>query len=104
MNSETVPCQICTLPAKTGTDWAIRAFSCPRCGEYEYDSTTGWLEIRTPEHMVRLSGWIREQNATGMTPRITPEISQRVLSMPLPRYRERALRALAVIARRFGDL
>jgi hypothetical protein len=32
--------------------------------------------------MVRLSGWVREQNAAGVVPvRITPEISRRVVQM-----------------------
>src|SRR5262249_53331517 len=49
--------------------------------------------------MVRLSGWVREQNAAGVTPRITPDLSRRVSRMRLPRLRERASRVLAIIAR-----
>jgi hypothetical protein len=104
MNSETVPCPICNSPAQPGTDWAIKSFSCPRCGNYEYDATIGWLDIKTPEHMVRLSGWVRDQNAAGVIPRITPENSKRVSAMSVPRYRERAARALGIIARKFGSL
>src|SRR5438552_6086965 len=104
MNTATVPCPICSSPATSGTDWAIKSFRCPRCGDYDYDSTIGWSEVKTPEHMTRLSGWVRDQNAVGVTPRLTPELSRRVMAMPWPRYRERTARALAVIARKFPSL
>jgi hypothetical protein len=54
--------------------------------------------------MVRLSGWTREQNAAGITPNITPDVSRRVAAMPLPPLRERANKALKIIAREYGDL
>jgi hypothetical protein len=50
--------------------------------------------------MVRLSGWVREQNAAVNVPIITSDVLKRVVSMPLPRYRERALKALKVIAKK----
>jgi hypothetical protein len=55
--------------------------------------------------IVRLSGWVREQNAAGILPvRITPEASRRVAQMRMPGLRERANRALRVIARKYPDL
>jgi hypothetical protein len=54
--------------------------------------------------MVRLSGWVREQNAAGVVPvRITPEISRRVAQMRVPGLRERTSRALMKLARDKSD-
>jgi hypothetical protein len=54
--------------------------------------------------MVRLSGWVREQNAAGVVPvRITPEISRRVVQMRVPGLRERTSRALMKLARDKSD-
>jgi hypothetical protein len=51
--------------------------------------------------MVRLSGWVREQNAAGVVPRINPETSRRVAQMRIPGWRERASRRLALIVKEF---
>jgi hypothetical protein len=65
----------------------------------------GWLEVETSDHQVRLSGWIREQNAaTGKPPLISPDTSRRVASMSIPGLQERANRALLVIARKWPEL
>jgi hypothetical protein len=65
----------------------------PGHGEYHYDRSLGWRPINSPDEMVRLSGWVREQNAAGEVPaRISPETSRRVAQMRLPTLRERALR------------
>jgi hypothetical protein len=54
---------------------------------------------------VRLAGWIREQNATSPNPPfISQETSRRIARMPMPRLRERANRALAVIATKYPSL
>lgn len=72
---------------------------CPRCGEFCYDNLS-WRKIASPDEMVRLSGWVREQNAAGVIPvRITKEISARVSRMPLPGLRDRANRVLSVVAK-----
>lgn len=93
------PCEICGLDTEYGTDWAVRARSCPRCGTFEYHSPVGWLEVKTPDHLVRLSGWVREQNDMGVQyPNITPDISRQVARMQLPGLRERANRALVFLA------
>jgi hypothetical protein len=97
-------CLICGADARQGPDWALQDFECLRCGTYKFDSTVGWLEINSPEHMVRLSGWVREQNAAGVVPNITPDTSRRVAATPRPRYRERAHKVLKIIAEQFGDL
>jgi hypothetical protein len=54
--------------------------------------------------MVRLSGWVREQNAAGSTPTLRPDLAARVRVMPLPKLRERADKALAIVGREFPSL
>jgi hypothetical protein len=79
-------------------------FSCPRCGRFAAASSN-WEKVETPAHQVRLAGWIREQNATSPNPPfISQETSRRIARMPMPRLRERANRALAVIATKYPSL
>src|SRR5712692_3453663 len=94
-------CLICGMDARRDTDWAVTGFDCVRCGAYKVDSTAGWLEAKSPQHIVLLSGWTREQNAAGSAPIITPDVSRRVGAMTLPGYRDRAAKVLKVIAKRF---
>jgi hypothetical protein len=94
-------CAICRTAA--GIRGSRRIFSCPRCGNYELAPGVGWVDEipdlkEIPDHQVRLSGWVRDQNAVGVVPRITPEILRRVIRMRLPGLRQRANRALGVIA------
>jgi hypothetical protein len=98
------PCEICGNQAEYGLDWAFPARRCPRCGDFDYDASIGWRKVTSPDEMVRLSGWAREQNAVGVVPRITPEISRRVARMRMPRLRERANHVLGVIARNWPRL
>jgi hypothetical protein len=54
--------------------------------------------------MVRLSGWVREQNSAGIEhPRITRDTVARITRIPRPGFRERALRVLAVIYARSSE-
>jgi hypothetical protein len=99
-------CDICDNKAEYSTtrdssqSWSRVIRRCPRCGEFEYNRDEGLPKVRSPDDMVRLSGWVREQNATGVAPvRITPETWHRVARMRLPGLRERASRALAYLAR-----
>lgn len=97
-------CEICSNQAEYSFSDRFLLWRCPRCGEFEYDRSVGLRKITSPDEMVRLSGWVREQNAAGVVPRITPEISRRVAQMRMPGLRERANRALGVIARKYPDL
>jgi len=57
------------------------------------------------DEMVRLSGWVREQNAAGIVPvPMTRERWHQVIQRRLPGLRERANRALGVIARKFPNV
>ena len=100
-------CQICGTKANSAKgdehgDW----FDCARCGTYRTTLGGGILwKAESPEHMARLSGWVREQNESGVKwPIVTREIVQRTLAMPMPRLRARAERLLRIFQRKFGQL
>jgi hypothetical protein len=103
-------CDICDNQAEYSTtrdssqSWSRVIRRCPRCGEFEYDVSVV-PKMRSPDEMVRLSGWVREQNAAGLVPvRITLERAARVVHMRLPGLRERANRALGMIAKKHPNL
>jgi hypothetical protein len=94
-------CPVCDTSAEheQGTNFAdVR---CGRCGRFLVSMLDGMPRLSSPEHRVKLSGWVREQNAAGIVPIITASIAQRVEAMPLPRYLERAHKALTVIMRKY---
>jgi hypothetical protein len=98
--AEHAPCAICGNQAEHIPDQWFPGWRCPRCGEFDYDRSVGWRKIASPDEMVRLSGWVREQNAAGLIPvRIKPETSRRVAQMRMPGLRDRAARVLAALAR-----
>jgi hypothetical protein len=106
------PCEICGNDAEYGLDWANPYRQCPRCGTFGYplkvvtDGNTGmWPRVDSPDQVARMSGWVRDQNDAGVEyPLMTPDISRRVAQMRLPSLRERAARALLVIARKHPDV
>jgi hypothetical protein len=103
--TDQAPCEICGNQAEYVASDYFPGRRCPRCGEFDYDRSVGWRKITSPDEMVRLSGWVREQNAAGARPvRLTPEISRRVTRMRIPALRERANRALGAIAKKFPDV
>ena len=80
-------------------------YECPRCGTFDYDTGLGWWNVMSPDEMVLLSGWVREQNAAGIKPvRMTPEKRRLVVRMRPPGLCERADHALSVIARKYPDM
>lgn len=97
-------CPICfNKPTRYIPGTFFPGYECPRCGNFDYERRAGRAEWRlptSPAEMVRLSGWVREQNAAGLSPvRIYPESARRVMQMRLPGLRERSMRVLAVLAR-----
>jgi hypothetical protein len=98
-------CELCGNAAEFGTDWAVCARKCQRCGTFKYSSTLGTPRPRTVDHTVRLSGWVREQNDSGIEyPNITPDLFWRIEDMQVPGLVERANRALVAIAREWPNL
>src|SRR5580704_17416218 len=98
------PCKICGTPAEHVPDQWFPEWDCPRCGRYDFDQSLGWRPVGMEER-IRLSGWVREQNAAGIKPlRISQEMSGRVCRRPLPSLRDRANRALLLIARKYPEI
>jgi hypothetical protein len=98
------PCKICGQQCECVPDEFFPEWHCPRCGCFDYDTTLGWLDLKTPDDKVRMAGWIREQNTAGISPmRVTQEMARSVIRRPLPRLRERADKVLSVIARKYPD-
>jgi hypothetical protein len=99
------PCEICGNLAQYLQMQSARwreVRTCPRCGEFEFEGSAGLPKNPSIDEMVRLSGWVREQNAVGVVPvPITQDISRRVAQMPIPGYRDRSSRVLALIATLF---
>src|SRR5690349_3120551 len=96
-----MPCPICsnreaTDVATGGQHWD-HTVTCARCGTFDYQVGFG-PKVGSPEEMVRLSGWVREQNSAGIPhPRINRDTVARVTRVPRLRFRERALRVLSVL-------
>jgi hypothetical protein len=102
MHGNKGPCQICGNSAEHSDDAHIRTVRCPRCGRYQLHATRPSLKVETPDHMVRLSGWVREQNAAGIdVADITPEVSKAAAQRPLPGLKDRSDRVLTYLAREF---
>ncbi len=89
---DTAPCEICGMDAETfpRTGDYIHQ-QCPRCGEFKLEGT-GQSTIRgvSPGDKVKLSGWVREQNMLGGTPKLTDKRIRAIAASPLPRFRDRA--------------
>jgi hypothetical protein len=107
--AEYTPCEICSYNTAQYTVTnspppPLVTRCCPRCGKFEFERLIGLRTISSPEEMVRLSGWVRAQNASGQVPRITPETPQRVARLRPPGLRERANLALGLIARKYPDV
>jgi hypothetical protein len=109
--AEQRPCDICgnqaeySMTRDSSQSWHRVVRRCPRCGEFEFDGSAGLPKNPSIDEMVRLSGWVREQNAFGVVPvPITRETWHRVTHMQPPGRRERANRALGMIARKHPDV
>jgi hypothetical protein len=98
-------CKLQLVPPPV-TDGILYTVNCPRCGIYAVSYADDEVIKRRfqQEEIVRLSGWVREQNAAGVVPvRITPATSRRVVQMRMPGLRERASRVLVKLARDRSD-
>ena len=109
-----VTCVFCRKPAKIRSEEELllgppffHPLECKRCGVYYYPHASTGLSgvddfpaFREAE-LVRLSGWVNQQNAAGVFPKCKEDVVRRVRAMPLPRYRERANLALSVIAKKY---
>jgi hypothetical protein len=97
---QTDPCIVCQLPnqpTRRGTGAQAYICDCERCGSYE------WPVQSSPSgraaRLVKMAGYIRDQNDAGIVPILTPDVIRRVEQSSIPRMRDRANRALTHLAR-----
>ena len=108
--AEKRPCDICgnhladySTTRDSPQSWERVIRNCPRCGDFEYDGSLGLPKTRSPEEIVCLSGWVRDQNAAGVMPvRITSDRAAQAMRMPKPGLRERANRILSILSREYS--
>jgi hypothetical protein len=81
-----------------------RTVECPRCGSYRVNEQT-WraLEAAKLDGAI-LGGWIREQNAVGITPTIEEQDIEKLRRLKKPGLKERAERYLLAAADRCKTL
>jgi len=97
-------CEICLLedqPSESAGGQRVRV-TCKRCGTFEWEPFASMATPVTDGRRVRLSAFVREQNAVGIVPFLHAALIQRVERQALPRLRDRALRALAVMVQEVG--
>jgi hypothetical protein len=93
-------CSICgtsaSLRPPTGD---LADVTCPRCGNYRITDTTVRLLLEPPiTSPGAISGWIRRQNALGVTPRIDSDTVPMLRALTKPPFRERVERFLVLAA------
>jgi len=97
------PCNVCQLPdqiTKGGASPTSTRFECARCGRYDWEDSAP-LSGRAARQVLT-SGYIRDQNLAGIIPLFTRDLVARVERIPMPRLRERAIRALLVMVKHKG--
>jgi hypothetical protein len=79
---------------------------CDRCGAYRVTDSALAARVSklTDPQRVLVSGWIREQNEMGSSPRILDDDVERILQLQRPTLKERAERILAYLIRRSPQL
>jgi hypothetical protein len=82
----------------------VPSFSCVRCGDFRIDGAR-WKHGELPQDQtIKLSGWIREQNAAIVVPTITQELFNAVSNRAILRLTDRAFEALKVFAKKYPGL
>jgi hypothetical protein len=97
-------CEVCGLNDQqsdnAGSFHRVRVV-CTRCGTFEWEPATTVGPV-TDAGRVKISAFVREQNAAGVVPILMPSVLLQVEQRPLPRLRDRALRALAAMVEEVG--
>jgi hypothetical protein len=97
-------CEICRLEDQQSENAGpnrVRVV-CKRCGTYEWEPPAAATRSITGAGRVKLAAFVREENAVGIAPFLALPIIQQVEQRPLPRLRDRALRALAAMVEEVG--
>jgi hypothetical protein len=97
---DSADCPLCRSSATTAPrtgDWL--AYACLRCGNYSIvDSAEQLLRARPLQITGAVSGWTRQQNAMGITPRIGSNDVDRLRALRKPPFQERLERYLVAAA------
>jgi hypothetical protein len=98
-------CEICGLADQksdnAGSPNRVRV-TCARCGTFEWEPPATVPKPATEAGKIKLSAFVREQNGAGIVPFLAPLVLQQVERRPIPRLRDRALRALAAMVDEIG--
>lgn len=97
-------CPVCTSPAFKDTDDVVLGFSCVRCGDFRIHEIAWKPGSLSDDQLVRISGWIREQNFAQVTPIITQEIFRKILVRSRPRMFDRAISVLKIFSHHYPSL
>jgi hypothetical protein len=104
MEMATDSCKICELQGQQSDNAGhdrIRII-CNRCGTFEWAPLASRSSPATTGARVKLSAFVREQNAAGIVPFFGAELIRQVDQRALPRLRDRAQRALAAMVQEVG--
>jgi len=96
------PCIICKLPdqlIRNGSHMTSIKIICKRCGEFEWGDAPPYGHAT---RQVRMSGYVRDQNAASISPFFNTELVKFVETLPMPRLVDRSRRLLATIVKKWG--
>ena len=90
------PCFLCgTTHEAALRDHLFIHQKCPRCGEFKLTAgACRFIQKSNDAIRVKISGWVSDQNRTGVVPEISADVLKQVSARPLPTIVERADRLL----------
>jgi hypothetical protein len=95
---DTDPCELCGTDAETVVSREGTLQRCPRCGDFKLPRTADILRV-PPSDRIKISGWVRDQNALGDVPELTSDRIGLIVASPTPGIVERADRLLSYAIR-----
>jgi hypothetical protein len=83
-------CVLCNSPANFHPMMDKNEFKCQRCGDYSITGTAeSLLRDKRIENRGAVSGWVRRQNAMGLTPHLTNYNVDQLRALTKPPFKER---------------
>jgi nucleoside 2-deoxyribosyltransferase len=97
-----IKCPLCRGPATFRPINAdLKRVECPRCGTYDVTgSGESVLDARPIQNVGAVSGWVRHQNAMGLTPSLDSKNVDPLRALTKPSFQERAERVLIAAAQK----
>ena len=97
------PCALCGTQAETVVSREGTRQRCPRCGDFKLARTAVIRRVPLSDK-IKISGWVRDQNALGEEPELTSDRIGLIVASPLPGIVERADRLLTHAIKRQSRL